>query len=201
MKRLWILLGAAFAVPLTHAGAANLTADEIVSRMRTQAESQVRVNGMLQGVGNGGPGISNGASALDSKQPPPEKTNALPVGNTAGAYPRARQIDLRILFEFSSPKLAPIAESQLRELCEAFRLASDIQKPFSIIGHTDAVGNEAANLKLSIQRAETVRQYLIERCDIAPERLKADGKGESDLRPGLNPRDPMNRRVEVKISQ
>ncbi|MCU4162781.1 OmpA family protein [Carboxylicivirga caseinilyticus] len=48
-----------------------------------------------------------------------------------------------------------------------------------IISHTDNVGSERYNLRLSEKRAENVVKYLVEK-GINPERLEAVGKGESD---------------------
>ena len=45
-------------------------------------------------------------------------------------------------------------------------------------GHTDAVGSDERNLLLSQQRAQAVRDYLVER-GIAPHRLIAKGYGEA----------------------
>lgn len=69
-----------------------------------------------------------------------------------------------------------------------------------IIGHTDNVGKDAANQKLSDGRANAVREDLIER-GIAPERIEAEGRGESqpidtnDTEEGRQ----NNRRVEIEI--
>ena len=46
-----------------------------------------------------------------------------------------------------------------------------------IAGHTDNVGNKAANMKLSQRRADSIRTYLIEKFGVAPERVKAVGYG------------------------
>jgi len=46
-----------------------------------------------------------------------------------------------------------------------------------IEGHTDNVGNEAANVKLSQSRANSVRTYLIEKFGVEKERLQAVGYG------------------------
>jgi len=48
-----------------------------------------------------------------------------------------------------------------------------------IIGHTDSMGSEAYNQKLSIKRAKTVYEMLI-KYGIAKERLAYDGRGEID---------------------
>lgn len=49
----------------------------------------------------------------------------------------------------------------------------------AIEGHTDNVGNDSDNLKLSERRAESVKAYLIEKFGIASERLSAKGFGPS----------------------
>lgn len=79
-------------------------------------------------------------------------------------------------------------------------LARNSQVRIKIIGHTDNVGKDAANQKLSDGRANAVMQDLIER-GIAPERLQAEGRGETqpidtnDTEEGRQ----NNRRVEIEI--
>lgn len=48
-----------------------------------------------------------------------------------------------------------------------------------ISGHTDSVGSDKYNLKLSQRRAASVKKYLVEKFNIAPERLTTEGYGES----------------------
>jgi OOP family OmpA-OmpF porin len=71
-----------------------------------------------------------------------------------------------------------------------------------IIGHTDADGDAEANRKLSQDRAEEVRQYLIQN-GVEAQRVKATGKGESEPVADNKTAEgrAMNRRVEVKLSQ
>lgn len=45
-------------------------------------------------------------------------------------------------------------------------------------GHTDNVGSDEANLKLSHDRAKSVRDYMV-KAGIASERLQAKGYGET----------------------
>ena len=47
-----------------------------------------------------------------------------------------------------------------------------------IQGHTDNVGDDVLNMRLSLERAESVRRYLIDH-GIAADRLVARGYGES----------------------
>jgi outer membrane protein OmpA-like peptidoglycan-associated protein len=75
------------------------------------------------------------------------------------------------------------------------RLAS---MKFEIIGHTDARGNDGYNLDLSRRRAEAVRQYLVQFHGVASERLKAEGKGRTQLKDPNRPDDGINRRVEIR---
>lgn len=53
-------------------------------------------------------------------------------------------------------------------------------KRFVIEGHTDSVGNDAANMKLSLLRAEKIKAYLSEKMGISPSLLEARGFGESN---------------------
>jgi OOP family OmpA-OmpF porin len=48
-----------------------------------------------------------------------------------------------------------------------------------ISGHTDSVGSDKYNQKLSQRRAASVKKYLVEKFNIAPERLTTEGYGES----------------------
>jgi outer membrane protein OmpA-like peptidoglycan-associated protein len=69
-----------------------------------------------------------------------------------------------------------------------------------VAGHTDASGSRALNLRLSLARAEAVRNYLISK-GVAPDRLVARGYGPD--RPVADNSTPsgraMNRRVELNL--
>lgn len=201
MKSLIFLIVLSAVLPISTAMARDLTATEIAMRMHLQAKTQMVVSGVQQGARAREIPPSTTTAAGSFISPKQEFEESENHGNAGATGADSEAIELQILFEFSSPKLAPVAVSQLDELCKAFRLSTDIQQPFTIIGHTDAVGNQASNLTLSAKRAEAVRLYLVEECGITASRLKADGKGESQLRAGLNPRDPKHRRVEVKIQK
>jgi OOP family OmpA-OmpF porin len=68
----------------------------------------------------------------------------------------------------------------------------------AIVGHTDNVGGAASNLDLSKRRAISVSKVLTEQFSIAPERLTAEGRGDTQaLASNENPEGrAMNRRVE-----
>jgi len=69
-----------------------------------------------------------------------------------------------------------------------------------VIGHTCSLGSEKFNADLSIDRANQVRQYLIN-TGIAPERFIIKGAGEkSPLNNGDTEADrAQNRRVEFRV--
>lgn len=105
-----------------------------------------------------------------------------------------------ITFEFNSARLTVNAQ-RLMENVVAF-LRSDASIRISISGHTDSRGTDAYNLKLSRDRANEVRDYLIG-YGIDASRLDAAGYGES--RPvASNDTDDgreLNRRVEFRIQK
>ncbi len=69
-----------------------------------------------------------------------------------------------------------------------------------IVGHTDQVGSDKSNDKLSLQRAESVKKYLIAK-ELHASRLGTVGKGKRDLL--FNENDPTsrfyNRRIEFRV--
>lgn len=65
---------------------------------------------------------------------------------------------------------------------EELKRVADFLKEFPeatgvIEGHTDSLGGKAHNMKLSQRRADSVRNYLVNKFGIAPDRLKAVGYG------------------------
>lgn len=107
-------------------------------------------------------------------------------------------ITLHFPFEFNSSDLDEPTESFLDQLAET--LQQDEKLRMSIEGHTDNIGSDRFNLKLSQKRADAVKQMLIKK-GIAPERLEATGKG---LREPLNNNataedQAKNRRVEITV--
>jgi outer membrane protein OmpA-like peptidoglycan-associated protein len=70
-----------------------------------------------------------------------------------------------------------------------------------VIGHTDTVGNEAANDKLSLARAERVRELLVKLLNLSEDRIQVAGRGKREL---LIPTaesvsEARNRRVEINV--
>lgn len=104
-----------------------------------------------------------------------------------------------VLFRSGSADLLPSAKRRLDEVAAALQKANN---PLVIEGHTDSQGPESLNEELSDQRAEVVRDYLVEQ-GVSAERIRARGLGES--RPvasnGSAEGRANNRRVEIVLER
>jgi len=104
---------------------------------------------------------------------------------------------LPVQFAFDSALILPDAYRQLDALAAGIKLAGPSVKVL-IEGHTDAVGSAQYNLRLSSQRADSVRIYLITRHGIDPARLRVVGMGKYAPLNKTTPNAPENRRVEFR---
>jgi outer membrane protein OmpA-like peptidoglycan-associated protein len=109
----------------------------------------------------------------------------------------APTISISVIFSFNSARLSKIAEKSLNSLGEALSSNELSTYKFEISGHTDSVGNDQYNFRLSKRRAETVRRHLISVHKIDPNRLVAKGYGETKLLKPEQPKSSENRRVQV----
>ncbi|MFN8714711.1 MAG: OmpA family protein [Bacteroidota bacterium] len=82
----------------------------------------------------------------------------------------------------------------------ALYLKRNPTKKILITGHTDNVGDSLSNEKLSQERAESVKNYLIKK-GISKNRMQTDGKGESQpiMPNNLEGGRLLNRRVVIEI--
>jgi outer membrane protein OmpA-like peptidoglycan-associated protein len=104
-----------------------------------------------------------------------------------------------ITFDYNKATIKPESMGVLNMIVQVMKDNSELK--FEVGGHTDSDGEDAYNLKLSQQRAETVKAQL-EKMGVAAARLTAKGYGES--KPAADNNTPEgkanNRRVEfVKI--
>ncbi|MEL7028639.1 MAG: OmpA family protein [Pseudomonadota bacterium] len=79
-----------------------------------------------------------------------------------------------LFFEFDKAVLTPESKPALDEIA---KLLNGTDKSFYVVGHTDAKGTFAYNMKLSADRAEAVRAALVQDYDIDPARLQSAGVG------------------------
>jgi len=101
-------------------------------------------------------------------------------------------------FETGKSTIKPSSYALLNQLSD-FLIRKKTQK-ILIAGHTDNVGDPAANSMLSLNRAETVKKYLMSK-GVPVELLKAKGYG--DTKPiadnSLETGRALNRRTEIHI--
>lgn len=83
-----------------------------------------------------------------------------------------------ILFDFDSAVIKSESYPLLRELAKALQDGL-VDAQIIIAGHTDDRGKAAYNLKLSEQRAQSVKAFLVSAYDIADTRLTIKAYGES----------------------
>jgi OOP family OmpA-OmpF porin len=113
---------------------------------------------------------------------------------------RASQTTLRgVTFKTNSAVITPTSKLVLDSAVAYLkaRPASSVE----VRGHTDSVGDDAANMRLSQARAESVRDYLIAG-GIDANRLTAKGYGETEhIAPNDTPAGrEQNRRVTLRIA-
>jgi outer membrane protein OmpA-like peptidoglycan-associated protein len=106
----------------------------------------------------------------------------------------------QVLFVTGKAELLPAARDQLDQVATALKDQGDV-KPMVVEGYTDSVGSDATNLKLSKDRAETVRAYLVSK-GVPSEKITSVGKGEAN--PVASNDTPEgranNRRVEIIVA-
>jgi outer membrane protein OmpA-like peptidoglycan-associated protein len=103
---------------------------------------------------------------MEPAQPPPPRA------------PRLERVTLSAteLFEFDKATLKA-RQPRLDEIAEAMLRHREIDN-VRITGHTDRIGSEAYNMKLSQRRADAVKAYLVAK-GVAASRLQAVGRGEA----------------------
>lgn len=102
------------------------------------------------------------------------------------------------LFATGKSTLLPTSQKRLSEVAAALK---DRKAEITVVGHTDSVGDEAKNMTLSEERAESVKNYLTTH-GVAENRVKAKGVGESEPIASNKTAEGRanNRRVEIVLT-
>ena len=125
------------------------------------------------------------------------------------AEPKERTFNLSAdaLFEFARYGTNDILLKGRQELDAISNQLADANKmAITVVGHTDRIGSDASNQLLSERRAQTVRQYLVDR-GVPAMSITAEGRGESQpvkdceeqSRDSLIACLAPNRRVEIQV--
>ena len=106
----------------------------------------------------------------------------------------------RLLFQTGSSKLKPESQEQLENVAAILKAYPKVK--VKIGGYTDNTGDSVANLKLSTERAESVRKSL-EELGVEASRLSSEGYGEehpvasNDSEEGR----AKNRRISLRVTE
>lgn len=123
-----------------------------------------------------------------------------PFGVTVKFEPaRSYRLD-NVHFDTDKATLRPDSYTELKELLDYLQRHEEVS--IEIAGHTDNVGTDAHNLKLSQDRANSIRAYLISK-GIKGGRVTARGYGASQpvADNATDEGKQQNRRTEVRILQ
>jgi outer membrane protein OmpA-like peptidoglycan-associated protein len=172
----------------------SLSVDDMVRRLkRPAAAAPAPPFGPSRGIV-----ISDGNGHVDTtplhNRPPLHETKSLQAMERPPADPTLR---FNIRFEFGSAKLSREAQSTLSKIAQALASPDLSVDLFTVEGHTDTKGSVDYNQRLSKQRAESVRAFLMQQAGIGPARLEAVGYGPTRLADPAHPTAAINRRVEI----
>ena len=132
--------------------------------------------------------------------PPVAAAPAAPAPAAPVAPPAATKVTYAAdaFFDFDKSVLKPEGKAKLDDLVGKIK---DINLEVIIaVGHTDAVGSDSYNQKLSVRRSEAVKAYLVSK-GVEKNRVYTEGKGEkqpvADNKTGEGR--AKNRRVEIEV--
>ena len=101
-------------------------------------------------------------------------------------------------FDFDKSVLKPAGKAKLSDLVD--KVQGINLEVIIAVGHTDSVGSDAYNQKLSVRRAEAVKAFLVSK-GIEKNRIYTEGKGEKQPVADNKTKEgrAKNRRVEIEV--
>ncbi|MBV5266611.1 OmpA family protein [Pinisolibacter aquiterrae] len=139
-----------------------------------------------------------GGARVGSRPSAAAATATAPSGAVPEAPAERRRIDLAITFRSGSSEIDAEGLRQLTGLAAALKAPQLAGLPIEIVGHTDALGQPDSNLRLSMRRADEVRNRLWTDFGIDPSRIATRGEGQRNPVDPSNPTSEANRRVEIR---
>ena len=128
-----------------------------------------------------------------------DKCPNTPAGAKVDANGCMMEVRLEIYFDTDKAVVKPVYYPEIEKVAEYLKEHPDVK--IEIQGHTDSTGSAKYNLRLSQRRAEAVKEILVKKYGISPDRIIAKGYGEAmPIAPNNTPEGrAKNRRVIVKI--
>ena len=162
----------------------------------TPADAIEGCDGMLQKAAAPEPAPAAVVAPAPAAAPAPAPAPA----PAAAAAPTAEKVTFEAdaFFDFDKSVLKPAGKAKLSDLVSKLQ-GTDIEVVLAT-GHTDSIGSDAYNMKLSLRRANAVKAFLVSK-GIPADRIFTEGKGESKPVASNKTREgrAKNRRVEVEV--
>jgi OOP family OmpA-OmpF porin len=140
--------------------------------------------------------------ALVGERPaaPPAEDFMAPVGEVSqGEAVPVDQAMFIVFFDWDKHNISAGANDVLDAVAQEVTNRKDV-KGIVIVGHTDSSGSTAYNDKLSMKRANAIRDGLVSR-GVAADMIRVEARGESELlvKTADNVREPANRRGQITL--
>ncbi|MBD8604711.1 MULTISPECIES: OmpA family protein [unclassified Pseudomonas] len=148
------------------------------------------------------PGTPKG-TPVDANGCPPPAPAPMPVAAEPAPMPKEETIVIRnVHFEFDKATLTAADRAQLDTVATRLKTEATTAR-LSVSGHTDSVGKDAYNQRLSEQRAKAVTDYLVSGGVPRASVVSVKGVGEAQPVADNNTADgrAMNRRTEILIQR
>lgn len=120
---------------------------------------------------------SDGDGVLDPQDQCPDTAKGIPI-DASGCPQKFEQkvsLTLNVLFDTGKAAVKPEYRAEIEQVANFLKTYPNVNA--EIEGHTDNIGPESANQRLSQRRAEAVREYLIKEFAVDSARVKAAGYG------------------------
>jgi len=136
------------------------------------------------------------AAPAAAPAPAPARAPAAPVAQKPAAAKVTYAADT--FFDFNKSVVMPAGKAKLDDLVSKVKGIN--LEVIIAVGHTDSVGSDAYNQKLSVRRAEAVKAYLVSK-GIEKNRIYTEGKGEKQPVADNKTKEgrTKNRRVEIEV--
>jgi OOP family OmpA-OmpF porin len=148
------------------------------------------------------PGTPKG-TPVDADGCPPPAPAPMPVAAEPAALPKEETIVIRnVHFEFDKATLTAADRAQLDTVATRLKTEATTAR-LSVSGHTDSVGSDAYNQRLSEQRAKAVTDYLVGSGVARASVVSVKGVGEAQPVADNHTAEgrAMNRRTEILIQR
>ena len=194
LKAITACVGFTLTASLALAGDGTVPADQIVHALRPKPQTRGLSDGEPQVDQAKAKEISFIASVRN------RGTRSLSLGEReqiAEIASTKPNIDLEINFDYNSAEISKTSLPAAQELGKALANPSLRGSTFVLAGHTDGIGSDTFNQDLSERRADTIKNYLVQKFGINGSDLVTVGYGKTKLKDAQDPNDPINRRVQV----